>query len=84
MKKILSEYIVQSMKLMAVLAITGLIAAAYSVKESSSNQEATTESESSGVVEVLDEEVTNLIDPSATLEVLGEGYKWSEGPVWVE
>ncbi|WP_310683426.1 SMP-30/gluconolactonase/LRE family protein [Aliifodinibius sp. S!AR15-10] len=72
------------MKLIAVLAITGLVAAACSKKESSSNQETTAENESAGVVEVLDEEVTNLIDPSATLEVLGEGYKWSEGPVWVE
>jgi gluconolactonase len=24
-----------------------------------------------------------LIDPDAQLEVLGEGYSWSEGPVWI-
>jgi gluconolactonase len=35
-------------------------------------------------VEVLDEAVTELIDPNATLIELGNGYAWSEGPVWVE
>jgi gluconolactonase len=25
-----------------------------------------------------------LVDPSAKIEVLGEGYKWSEGPAWVK
>lgn len=38
----------------------------------------------SGDVEVLDEAVTGLIDPAATLTELGSGYAWSEGPVWVE
>lgn len=37
-----------------------------------------------GDVEVLDEAVTDLIDPEAVLTELGAGYAWSEGPVWVE
>ena len=37
-----------------------------------------------GDVEVLDEAVTDLINPEATLTELGNGYAWSEGPVWVE
>lgn len=35
-------------------------------------------------VEIMDEALTELIDPSATLTELGNGYHWSEGPVWVE
>jgi len=35
-------------------------------------------------VEVLDKELLELIDPKAKLEVIGEGFGWSEGPAWVE
>ena len=31
----------------------------------------------------LDPALDTLIDPDARLEVLGEGYSWSEGPVWI-
>ena len=27
---------------------------------------------------------TSLIAPDASIEVLAEGYDWSEGPVWVK
>jgi gluconolactonase len=37
-----------------------------------------------GSVERVDPSIDNLIDPDAALEVLSEGYEWSEGPVWVE
>ncbi len=32
---------------------------------------------------MLDEALTDLISPDAQLEVLAEGFAWSEGPVWV-
>lgn len=35
-----------------------------------------------GKVEVFAEGLSDLIDPEAQLEVLGEGYVWSEGPAW--
>lgn len=35
-----------------------------------------------GKVEVFSDVLADLIDPEATLEVLGEGYVWSEGPAW--
>ena len=38
----------------------------------------------SGVIEILDEAAKKIIDPGAGLEVLAEGFEWSEGPVWVE
>lgn len=37
-----------------------------------------------GSVEQLDEELGQIIDTAASPEVLGEGYVWTEGPVWVE
>lgn len=37
-----------------------------------------------GSIERTDTALNDLIDPSATLEILSEGYEWSEGPVWVE
>lgn len=36
-----------------------------------------------GAVERLDKSLDALIAPGATLEVLAEGFSWSEGPVWV-
>ena len=36
-----------------------------------------------GSVERLDPEVNNLIAPDAVIEILADGFSWSEGPVWV-
>lgn len=35
-------------------------------------------------IERLDPALDKLIDPGAKIEVLGQGYAWSEGPVWVK
>ncbi|MGX1930903.1 SMP-30/gluconolactonase/LRE family protein [Flagellimonas sp. 2504JD4-2] len=35
-------------------------------------------------VEILDDEALKIIDADAKMEILGEGYIWSEGPLWVE
>lgn len=36
-----------------------------------------------GTVQVLDEALTSLVAADAQLEVLAEGFDWSEGPVWI-
>ncbi len=36
-----------------------------------------------GSVEVLDEALTDLVAADVQLEILAEGFVWSEGPVWV-
>ncbi len=36
-----------------------------------------------GGIERLDPGLDAIIDPTAPVEVLGEGYRWAEGPVWV-
>ena len=39
---------------------------------------------SEGRIEILDSSCENLIDKDAKIEILSEGYTWTEGPVWVE
>lgn len=35
-----------------------------------------------GSIERLSPEINKLIDPDAKIEILAEGFEWSEGPVW--
>ena len=37
-----------------------------------------------GQVEWYDSSAANIIDSNASIEVIGKGYNWSEGPAWVE
>ncbi len=37
-----------------------------------------------GTIERLDPAIDALIPPDAVIEVLAEGFNWSEGPVWIE
>src|SRR5450432_170090 len=34
-------------------------------------------------ISILDTEALNLLDSSAAIEIIAEGYKWTEGPVYV-
>jgi gluconolactonase len=36
-----------------------------------------------GSIERLDESINSVIDEDAKIEIIGEGFEWSEGPVWV-
>jgi len=42
------------------------------------------ETKTIGEIERLDPDFDNLVPKNAKIEVLGQGYKWSEGPVWVK
>ena len=48
-------------------------------KPTSSEKEITASS-----VEVLDPAIAEVLDTLSPIEVLGEGFNWSEGPLWVE
>jgi gluconolactonase len=37
-----------------------------------------------GTVELIDPALDQLIAPGTQAEIIGEGFDWSEGPVWVE
>ena len=44
----------------------------------------TKDSKNYGTIEQLDPALADIISPDATVELLGQGYDWSEGPLWVE
>lgn len=35
-------------------------------------------------IEIYDEAALSIIDPNANLEILANGFYWSEGPLWIE
>jgi gluconolactonase len=37
-----------------------------------------------GKIEVLDESLKSLVDPNSPMEVLADGFTWTEGPLWVK
>lgn len=42
------------------------------------------ETKNIGSIERLDPALDALVDADASIEIVGEGYEWSEGPVWIE
>ena len=40
--------------------------------------------ETLGFIEMLDDELGSILNPDNLPEIIGEGFDWSEGPVWVE
>jgi gluconolactonase len=54
-------------------------------KKQTMETEAQTEPEpaSKGSIEVVDQKLENVLDTKAPIEVLAEGYSWSEGPLWL-
>ena len=58
-----------------------LSACSGSTEKQNSNQNQT---KMTGSVEQLNESLADVLDPEAHPEILGEGYDWTEGPVWVE
>ena len=37
-----------------------------------------------GRIERLDPQLDDIIDTGARVEIIAEGFEWSEGPLWVE
>src|SRR6476620_690755 len=37
-----------------------------------------------GVIERYDSAIDKILSPDAKAEIIAEGFKWSEGPLWVE
>ncbi|GAB5519945.1 MAG: SMP-30/gluconolactonase/LRE family protein [Rhodothermales bacterium] len=68
-------------KLLFVLLAVGLTACVTA--ESSTDAPASPEYATVGTVHRYDPRMDDLVPPDAELEVLAEGFRWSEGPVWV-
>jgi len=35
-------------------------------------------------IEQIDPDLNNVIDPNAKVEIIAEGFEWSEGPLWID
>ncbi len=68
------------MKFIYAIGVAGLIMSSCSQP---SSKQSNNEKETSPVVRRLYPAIDQLIDSDAQLEMLGEGYTWAEGPVWV-
>ncbi len=79
------KYIPQNLSanLVIFLIVLGITISGCGSQEREPEDETSAQS-TTGDVEVLDDALAELIDPDATLTELGNGYAWSEGPVWVE
>ncbi len=53
------------------------------MEETSEETDGQTEKQTIGTIERLDSGIDALISEDAVIEVLGEGFTWSEGPVWL-
>src|SRR5438477_747566 len=47
-------------------------------------QPSSTKYKTIGTIERIDPALDNIISPNAKIEVIAEGFDWSEGPVWIE
>ena len=65
------------MKITYALALAFLIACGNPEKKTTTHQVI-------GSIERLDPEINSVIDTGAVMEIIAEGYEWSEGPVWLE
>lgn len=69
--------------LAVVLLISPLVSAATPAGPEATKTAEATEAESSAWLESHDREFFEVVPEDAEIEVLGTGYTWSEGPVWV-
>jgi len=67
----------QSFKIMNTIRVTMLCIACACTACTTPDQKAV------GSIERLDSSLDSIISKDATVEILGEGFEWSEGPVWV-
>ena len=67
-----------------ILIVAGIYYIIITVSCNPQSKETTTSKNNAiGKIELYDNSAANLIDSNAVIEIIGRGYKWSEGPVWV-
>lgn len=52
-------------------------------KVSETNKDSVRADTGAGKIEIYDPAALSFVDTNAVVEVIGHGYEWSEGPVWV-
>jgi hypothetical protein len=77
---------IQTMKthLLLFLSLITIISCGNPQPEEATEQPETTAAKTIGKVERMLPELDAVLDANAKIEVLAEGYTWSEGPLWVD
>jgi len=60
-----------------------LLMMSLSILSSCKNAQVETKSDTDRKIEVYDKELLSIIDSTATIEVLADGFTWSEGPLYL-
>ncbi|MEC3881589.1 SMP-30/gluconolactonase/LRE family protein [Parapedobacter sp. 10938] len=66
------------LRFLAIPLMLGITIACQNQQPQQSNYKTT------GSIQRLDAALDAIIDTNATIEIIAEGFKWSEGPLWVE
>jgi gluconolactonase len=53
------------------------------IEQNSTQEENKTNFQTLGSIEIYDQFLNSLIDSTGKIEILADGYKWVEGPVWI-
>jgi len=53
-------------------------------KQESNTSEIKKEAENFPFIQRLDPDLDRIMDPDAKIDILSQGYEWTEGPLWVE
>lgn len=59
------------------------VISALSCNTQNKEANATVKDSAVGKIEIYEKSAANTIDSNATIEIIGKGYKWAEGPVWI-
>lgn len=74
------------MKLTLLCCMAAALMVFYSCKDAGKQKSDTTAMQTDsavGKIEIYDSRANAILDSSATMEVIGRNYTWSEGPVWL-
>lgn len=64
--------------------IVGIIFLFANCKQNKTVEPSTIKYLKEGVIELLDEELNDVLNPKSQLEILSEGHDWTEGPLWLD
>src|SRR3954469_2307369 len=71
------------MKLPAYITILLLVLSCHNSSNTNPIQPMQNQDSIMGEIELYDNIAASIIDSNADIEVIGRGYNWSEGPVWL-
>lgn len=77
-------YKTKTMRTLFLLLLAGCLACSPAPKDNTTTKTEVMEYPTLGEIVVLDDRLHEVLDTNARIEILAEGYDWSEGPLWLE